>query len=71
MAAVPPRGLVEQDGGGATTKIGRTRWRIWKDRHTPGMGPVEFDNGCHALTDINLARSFGSGKGYKGVVVGA
>ena len=34
-------------------------------------GPVEFGNGSHALTGINLARSFGKVEGCKGVVVGA
>jgi hypothetical protein len=47
MAAVPPRGLVEQDGG-----CGRTA----------RFGPVDVGNVCNAVTDINLAQRFGSGK---------
>ena len=58
MAAVPRGGLVEQDGGLEGPPYTR-------------YGPVEFGNGCDALTGINLARRFGSGKGCKGVGVGA
>ena len=52
---MPRGGLVEQDGGLEGPPYTR-------------YGPVEFGNGCDALTGIKLARRFGSGKG---VVVGA
>jgi len=59
MAAVPPRGFVEHDGGCVRTAYIR-------------YGPVLFLNGCYVPTCINLARRFGSGKvckRMKGMVV--
>ena len=50
MEAVPPRALLEQDGGCV---------------RTARYAHVEFGNGCNAVTDLNIAQRLGSGKDEK------